>query len=129
MFIKLLVGPAASGKSTYTRAHKSEDDIVAFTIYDELHIEDQHIAYRIQKSTSMFLTLKNHFNVKGLAKDQINGSNFVSLCGIYLNTYDKELTLWIESKTISQEAIDFLAEEYGHRFELIRFERDEEGEG
>ena len=123
MFIKLLVGPAASGKSTYTRAHKSEDDIVAFTIYDELHIEDQHIAYRIQKSTSMFLTLKNHFN------DQINGSNFVSLCGIYLNTYDKELTLWIESKTISQEAIDFLAEEYGHRFEIIRFERDEEGEG
>ena len=128
MQIKLLVGPAASGKSTYTHAHKSEDDIVAFTIGDKLHIEDQSIAYRLQKSTSMFLTLDNRFNVKGLAKDQINGSNFVSLCGIYLNTYDKELTLWIESKTISQEAIDFLAKEYGHRFELIRFKRDEEGE-
>lgn len=128
MQIKLLVGPAASGKSTYTREHKSEDDIVAFTIGDEIHIEDQNIAYRIQKSTSMFLTLDNRFNVKGLAKDQINGSNFVSLCGIYLNTYDKELTLWIESKTISQGAIDFLAKEYGHRFELIRFKRDEEGE-
>lgn len=97
MFIKLLVGPAASGKSTYTRTHRSEDDIVAFTIGDNLHIEDQNVAYRIRKSTSTFLTLDNHFNVKGLAKDQINGSNFVSLCGIYLNTYDKELTLWIGS--------------------------------
>lgn len=127
MQIKLLVGPSASGKSTYTRSHKSEDDIVAFTIDDELHIEDQHIAYRLQKLRSQFLTLKNHFNVTELAKDRINGTNFVSLCGIYLNTYDKELTLWIESKTISQEAIDFLAEEYGHRFELIRFERNDEG--
>lgn len=129
MQIKLLVGPAASGKSTYTRAHKDEDDIIAFTVGDELHIEDQHIAYRLQKLRSQFLTLKNHLNVKELARDRINGSNFVSLCGIYLNTYDKELTLWIESKTISQEAIDLLAKEYGHRFELIRFERDEEGDG
>ena len=128
MQIKLLVGPAASGKSTYTRAHKDEDDLVAFTVGDELHIEDQHIAYRLQKLRSQFLTLNNRFNVKELAKDRINGTNFVSLCGIYLNMYDKELTLWIESKTISQEAINFLADEYGHRFELIRFEHDDEGE-
>ena len=105
---------------------------------DEFEIEDETISFEIKvplelKNFNFFIfysdETENHFNVKGLAKDQINGSNFVSLCGIYLNTYNKELTLWIESTTISQEAIDFLANEYGHRFELIRFERDEEGDG
>lgn len=28
MFIKLLIGPAASGKSTYIENHKSENDII-----------------------------------------------------------------------------------------------------
>ena len=126
MQIKLLVGPAASGKSTYTRAHKGKDDIVAFTVGDELHIEDQSIAYRLQRLTGMYLALMDRIDVKRFAKDQLNGKNFVSLCGIYLNEYEKELTLWIESKTISQEAIDFLANEYGHRFELIRFEHVED---
>lgn len=125
MQIKLLVGPAASGKSTYTRAHKGKDDIVAVTIGDELHIEDQSIAYRLQRLTGMYLALMDRIDVKKLAKDQINGKDFVTLCGVYLAEYDKELTLWIESKTISQEAIDFLADEYGHRFELIRFEHNE----
>lgn len=128
MFIKLLVGPAASGKSTYTRAHKSEDDIVAFTIYDELHIEDQSIAYRLQSKIGAYLSLLNKVNVKMLAKDQLVGKEFQRLASIYFNEYNKELTLWIESKTISQEAIDTLANSWKHRFELIRFERDEEGE-
>lgn len=126
MQIKLLVGPAASGKSTYTREHKGKDDIVAVTIGDELHIEDQSIAYRLQRLTGMYLALMDRIDVKKLAKDQLNDKNFVTLCGVYLAEYDKELTLWIESKTISQEAIDLLANEYGHRFELIRFERDED---
>ena len=55
MFVKLLVGPAASGKSTYTRAHKSEDDIVAYTIGDKLIIEDQTIAYRLQRAIGHIL--------------------------------------------------------------------------
>ena len=126
MYVKLLVGPAASGKSTYMREHKSKDDIVAFTVGDELHIEDQSIAYRLQKLRSQFLTLKNHFNVKELTNDSVNEKNFVSICGIYLNKYDRELTIWIESKTISQEAIEALAYRYGLRFELIRFERNED---
>ena len=125
MQIKLLVGPAASGKSTYTREHKGKDDIVAVTIGDRLHIEDQSIAYRLQRLTGMYLALTDRIDVKKLAKDQINGKDFVTLCGVYLAEYDKELTLWIESKTISQGTIDVLANEYGHRFELIRFERDE----
>lgn len=126
MQIKLLVGPVASGKSTYTREHKGKDDIVAVTIGDELHIEDQSIAYRLQRLTGKYLALMDRIDVKKLAKDQINGKDFVTLCGVYLAEYDKELTLWIESKTISQEAIDVLANSYKHRFELIRFEREGE---
>ena len=128
MQIKLLVGPAASGKSTYTRAHKLEDDIVAITIGDQLLIEDQSIAYRLQRKIGAYLSLLNKVNVKILAKDQLVGKEFQRLASIYFNEYDKELTLWIESKTISQEAIDTLANSWKHRFELIRFERDEEGE-
>ena len=126
MNVKLLVGPAASGKSTYTREHKGKDDIVAVTIGDTLHIENQSIAYRLQRLTGMYLALMNRIDVKKLAKDQINGKDFMTLCGVYLNEYDKELTIWIESKTISQEAIDVLADSYKHRFELIRFEREGE---
>lgn len=128
MQIKLLVGPAASGKSTYIREHKGKDDIVAFTVGDRLYIEDQTIAYKLQRLTGQYLAMMDKINVKKLAKDQLNGKNFVSLCGIYLNEYDKELTIWIESKTISQEAIDVLANSYGHRFELIRFEHKGEQE-
>ena len=126
MQVKLLVGPAASGKSTYTRAHKGKDDIVAFTVGDRLYIEDQTIAYKLQRLAGVYLAMMDKIDVKKLAKDQLNGKNFVSLCGIYLNEYDKELTIWIESKTISQEAIDVLANSYKHRFELIRFECDED---
>lgn len=43
MFIKLLIGPAASGKSTYIENHKSENDIIAFTIFDQLIITNQNI--------------------------------------------------------------------------------------
>lgn len=128
MQIKLLVGPAASGKSTYTRAHKSEDDIVAITIGDQLLIEDQSIAYRLQRKIGAYLSLLNKVNVKMLAKDQLVGKEFQRLASIYFNEYDKELTLWLESKTISQEAIDALANSWKHRFELIQFERDEDKE-
>lgn len=121
MFVKLLVGPAASGKSTYTRAHKSEDDIVAYTIGDQLIIEDQTITYRLQRELGLYFALMDNIDVKKLAKDQINGKQFVTLCGTYLHERDKELTLWIESKNISQEAIDVLANSYKHRFELIEF--------
>ena len=121
MFIKLLVGPAASGKSTYTRAHKSKDDIVAFTIGDTLHIEDQTISYRLQRELGVYLALMDKIDVKKLAKDRINGERFVKLCSEYCRERDKELTLWIESKNISQEAINVLADSYKHRFELIEF--------
>lgn len=121
MFVKLLVGPAASGKSTYTRAHKSEDDIIAYTIGDQLVFEDQSIAYRLQRELFSYLALMDKVDVKKLAKDQINGKRFITLCGTYLRERDKELTIWIESKNVSQEAIDILANSYKHRFELIEF--------
>lgn len=43
MFIKLLVGPATSGKSTYIESHKSEDDIIGFTIVDKVYPISFHI--------------------------------------------------------------------------------------
>lgn len=121
MFIKLLFGPAASGKSTYTREHKSEDDIVAYTIGDQLIIEDQTIAYRLQRELGLYFALMDKVDVEKLAKDRVNGERFVKLCSAYTSERDKELTLWIESKNISQEAIDVLADSYKHRFELIEF--------
>ena len=121
MFVKLLVGPAASGKSTYIRAHKSEDDIVACTIGDKLSIDDQSIAYRLQRELGYYFALIDFVDVEKLAKDRVNGKRFVELCSAYTGERDKELTLWIESKHISQEAIDVLADSYKHRFELIRF--------
>lgn len=121
MFVKLLVGPAASGKSTYTREHKSEDDIVAYTIGDQLHFEDQKISYKLQREFFSYFALMNNVDVKKLAKDKINGQRFVTLCSTYTRERDKELTLWIETKNISQEAIDALANSWKHRFELIEF--------
>lgn len=121
MFVKLLVGPAASGKSTYTREHRSEDDVVAYTIGDKLIIKDQSIAYRLQRELGVYLALMDRIDVKKLAKDQINGKRFETLCVTYVHERDKELTLWIESKNISQEAIDALSNSYKHRFELIEF--------
>lgn len=121
MFVKLLVGPADSGKSTYTREHKSEDDIVAYTIGDQLIIEDQRIAYRLQREFFSYFALMNNVDVKKLAKDKINGQRLVTLCSTYTRDRDKELTLWIESNNISREAIEALANSWKHRFELIEF--------
>lgn len=123
MFIKLLVGPAASGKSTYIESHKSEDDIIGFTIFDKLIIEDQHIAYKLQKLTYKYLQLEDDRNIKHLVKDDFNGKTFKRISGIYQQLFDKEVTMWIESKTISEENIELLRNSYKHRFELIRFER------
>lgn len=123
MFIKLLVGPAASGKSTYIENHKSEDDIIGFTIFDKLIIEDQHIAYKLQKLTYKYVQLEDDRNIKHLVKDDFNGKTFKRISGIYKQLFDKEVTMWIESKTISEENIELLRNSYKHRFELIRFER------
>ena len=123
MFIKLLVGPAASGKSTYIENHKSEDDIIGFTIFDKLIIEDQHIAYKLQKLTYKYIQLEDDRNIKHLVKDDFNGKTFKNISGIYQQLFDKEVTMWIESKTISEENIELLRNSYKHRFELIRFER------
>lgn len=123
MFIKLLVGPAASGKSTYIESHKAEDDIIGFTIFDKLIIEDQHIAYKLQKLTYKYLQLEDDRNIKHLVKDDFNGKTFKRISGIYQQLFDKEVTIWIESKTISEENIELLRNSYKHRFELIRFER------
>jgi len=123
MFIKLLVGPAASGKSTYIENHKSEDDIIGFTIFDKLIIEDQHIAYKLQKLTYKYVQLEDDRNIKHLVKDDFNGKTFKRISGIYQQLFDKEVTMWIESKTISEENIELLRSSYKHRFELIRFER------
>ena len=121
MLIKLLIGPAASGKSIYTHAHKSEDDLVAFTIQDRLIIQDQSIAYRLQREIGAYMVLTSKVDIRKLAKDQLVGKEFIELCSIYESECGKELTLWIESKSISQEAIDVLANSYKHRFELIKF--------
>lgn len=123
MFIKLLVGPASSGKSTYIENHKSEDDIIGFTIFDKLIIEDQHIAYKLQKLTYKYVQLEDDRNIKHLVKDDFNGKTFKRISGIYQQLFDKEVTMWIESKTISEENIELLRNSYKHRFELIRFER------
>ena len=123
MFIKLLVGPAASGKSTYIKKHKSEYDITGFTIFDELFIEDQRIAYKLQKLTYKYVQLEDDRNIKHLVKDDFNGKTFKRISGIYQQLFNKELTMWIESKTISEDSIKLLKNSYKHRFELIRFER------
>ena len=121
MFIKLLVGPAASGKSTYIKNHKSEDDIIGFTIFDKLIIEDQNIAYKLQKLTNKYVQLEDDRNIKHLVKDDFNGKMFKHISGLYEQIFDKELTFWIESKTISEQNIELLRNSYKHRFELIRF--------
>lgn len=123
MFIKLLVGPAASGKSTYIKNHKSEYDITGFTIFDELIIEDQRIAGKLQKLTKKPARLKDDTNIKHLVKDDFNGKIFKYLSSQCELLFNKELTMWIESKTISEEDIELLRNGYKHRFELIRFER------
>ena len=123
MFIKLLVGPATSGKSTYIKNHKSEYDITGFTIYDELIIENQRIADMIQHLTKKPAQLKNNTNIKHLVKDDFNGKMFKCLSGQCEQLFNKELTMWIESKTVSEDSINLLKNSYKHRFELIRFER------
>lgn len=123
MFIKLLVGPAASGKSTYIKNHKSEYDITGFTISDELIIEDQRIAYKLQKLKKEYIQLEDNRSIKHLVKDDFNGEKFKRISGMYQQLFDKELTMWIESKTISEEDIELLKNSYKHRFELIRFKR------
>lgn len=123
MFIKLLVGPAASGKSTYIRNHKSEYDITGFTIKDELIIENQCISYKLQKLTKDYIQLEDNKNIKHLVKDDFNGKIFKYLSSQCEQLFNKELTMWIESKTISEDSIDLLRNSYKHRFELIRFER------
>lgn len=123
MFIKLLVGPAASGKSTYIKNHKSEYDITGFTIHDELIIENQSVADKIQKLTKKRTQLENDRNIKHLVKDDFNGKMFKYLSNQCEQLFNEELTMWIESKTISEDNIELLKDSYKHRFELIRFER------
>ena len=48
---------------------------------------------------------------------------FSKLSRLYFKVFNKELTLWIESQTISEEDIELLKNSYKHRFELIRFDR------
>ena len=86
-----------------------------------MHFEDQQISYKLQRELFSYFALMNNVDVKKLAKDKINGQRFVTLCGMYTRERDKELTLWIETKNISQEAIDTLANSWKHRFELIEF--------
>lgn len=121
MFIKLLVGPAASGKSTYIKNHKSEDDITGFTIFNKLIIENQSISYKLQKLTKNYTQLEDNRSIKHLVKDDFNGQKFKYISGVYNQLFDDELTFWIESKTISEEDIELLRNSYKHRFELIRF--------
>ena len=122
MFIKLLVGPAASGKSTYIKNHKSEYDITGFTIFDQLIIEDQRVADKIQKLTKKRDQLENDRNIKHLVKNDFNGQMFKYLSSQCEQLFNKELTMWIESKTISENSIELLRNSYKHRFELIYFD-------
>ena len=123
MFIKLLVGPAASGKSTYIKNHKSKDDITGFTIFDKLIIEDQRVADKIQKLTNKYGQLEDERNIKHLVKNDFNGKIFNYLSGQCEQLFNNELTMWIESKTISEEAIELLKKSYKHHFELIQFDK------
>ena len=123
MNIKLLVGPAASGKSTYIKNHKSEDDITGFTIFNKLIIENQSISYKLQKLTKEYIQLEDNRSIKHLVKNDFNGQKFKYISAVYNQLFDKELTLWIESKTISEEDIELLRNSYKHRFELIRFDQ------
>ena len=121
MLIKLLVGPAASGKSTYIQAHKSDDDLVDFAAGNKLIFRDQQLSYKLQREFFSYFALMNNVDVKKLAKDKINGRRFVTLCSTHTSDRDKELTLWIESNNISQEAIEALTNSWKHRLELIEF--------
>ena len=108
MFIKLLVGPAASGKSTYIKNHKSEYDITGFTIFDQLIIEDQSVANKIQKLTKKHTQLEDNKNIKHLVKDDFNGKMFTYLSSQYKQLFNKD-------------SIKLLRNSYKHRFELIYF--------
>jgi len=121
MFIKLLIGPAASGKSTYIENHKSENDIIAFTIFDQLIITNQNISLKLMKITSEYYNLTDRCNIKHLVQDDFNGENFMKMASRYNRNFNNELTLWIESTSISQEAIQLLKKSYKHRFEVITF--------
>ena len=123
MFIKLLVGPAASGKSNYIKNHKSEYDITGFTIFDKLIIEDQRVANKIQKLTKKPTQLEDDTDIKHLVKDDFNGKIFKYLSSQCEQLFNKELTMWIESKTMSEENIELLRNSYKHRFEIIRFDQ------
>ena len=122
MFIKLLIGPAASGKTTYIKNHKSEYDITGFTIFDQLIIEEQSVADKIQKLTKKRAQLEDNRNIKHLVKDDFNGKMFKYISSQCEQLFNKELTMWIESKTISENSIELLRNSYKHRFELIHFD-------
>lgn len=123
MFIKLLIGPAASGKSTYIENHKSENDIIAFTCFDQLIIRNQNISHKFVKLgiTCEYHKIEDNCNIKHLIKDDFNGEIFVKMASLYTQHFNNELTLWIESRTISQEAIQLLKKSYKHRFKVITF--------
>lgn len=122
MRIKLLVGPDSSRKSKYLLEHSSDEDIVASSIEDQLIFEDQSIADQIMVETGFYRVLRNNVSVLQLAIHRDNGIRLSKLSmNYFMNRRGKELTVWIKSEDISDEAIDYLAESYQDKLEIIEF--------
>lgn len=122
MKIKLLVGPDSSRKSEYLLEHKSEEDIVASSVEDKVIFEDQSIADQIMVETGFYRALRNNVSVLQLAIHRDNGVRLSKLSwNYYMNRRGKELTVWIKSEDISDESIDYLAESYRDKLEIIEF--------
>lgn len=122
MRIKLLVGPDSSRKSEYLLEHRSYEDIVALSVEDRLIIEDQSIADQIMIETGFYRALRSNVSVSQLAIHCDNGIRLSKLnLNYYMNRRGKELIVWIKSEDISDEAIDYLAESYRDKLEIIEF--------
>ena len=85
---------------------------IAFQIIYNLRSEDQ--------AKSLKLIYKILLSIAALAC-------VVFACVSSVYVFDRIADL-AETNTVIKKQIDFLAKEYRHRFELIRFKRDEEGE-
>ena len=122
MKIKLLVGSDSSRKSKYLLEHRSDEDIVALSVEDQLIFEDQSIADQIMIETGFYRALRNNVSLLQLAIHRDNGIRLSKLSlNYFMNRRGKELIVWIKSEDISEEAIDYLAESYRDRLEIIEF--------
>ena len=89
------------------KASKRENEYYAI----EPYFEEAMNSLPEERKELFYLNFERRLHDVGIAKE----------LNMQVSDVVEELTLWIESKNISQEAIDVLADSYKHRFELIEF--------